>query len=46
MKRKNLKKKEELLGEEISYIDCKICTRGDTNALSIHTLAKTKKSIV
>jgi hypothetical protein len=38
----------ELIGEEIeiSQIDRTICTHGDTNALSINTLTKTKKQIV
>jgi hypothetical protein len=31
---------------EICQIDCTICTRKDTNALSINTLTKTKKQIV
>jgi hypothetical protein len=31
---------------EIYQIDCTICTRRDTNALSINTLTKTKKQIV
>jgi hypothetical protein len=33
-------------GIEISQIDCTICTHGDTNALSINTLTKTKKQII
>jgi hypothetical protein len=35
----------KLIGEEIeiSQIDRIICTHGDTNALSINTLTKTKK---
>jgi hypothetical protein len=37
----------KLIGEEIeiSQIDRTICTHGDTNALSINTLTKTKKQI-
>jgi hypothetical protein len=31
---------------EICQIDCTICTRKDTNALSINTLTKTKKQLV
>ncbi len=38
----------KLIGEEIeiSQIDRTICTHGDTNALSVNTLTKTKKQIV
>jgi hypothetical protein len=38
----------KLIGEEIeiSQKDRTICTHGDTNALPINTLAKTKKQIV
>jgi hypothetical protein len=38
----------KLIGEEIeiSQIDRTICIHGDTNALSINTLTKTKKQIV
>jgi hypothetical protein len=38
----------KIIGEEIeiSQIDRTISTRGDTNALSINTLTKTKKQIV
>jgi hypothetical protein len=38
----------KLIGKEIeiSLIDRTICTHGDTNALSINTLTKTKKQIV
>jgi hypothetical protein len=38
----------KLIGKEIEIrqIDCTISTHGDTNALSINTLTKTKKQIV